>query len=63
MTIDKKREILYDYCERVNCDECKLNTGGWKIRLFQGKHKVQQCLYVAKSDEEDIDKALKLIGK
>ena len=63
LTTEEKRELLYEYCENTNCKDCKLNTGNWKKLLFGEKHPKQQCLFVAISDDEEIDKAVALISK
>lgn len=56
MTIDKKREIISSRC--IKCDTCPLKIDGWK-KPFAG---TLDCLDIAESDEDDLDRALKILG-
>lgn len=58
MSIENKREILARICRKNNCDDCILTRGEWKKTL-----RTKNCLDIADSDAEDIDKAIKLIGE
>jgi hypothetical protein len=58
MTIEEKRKILESYCLNGNfsCSECILKDKDWKITYSD-----EDCIQIQKSDEEDLDKAIKLI--
>lgn len=54
MTIEEKRDKLYEYCG--DCKNCKLRTGDWK-HLDSN----DECLFIRKADEDELDRALELI--
>ena len=60
MTIAEKRDIVIDYCREgvCSCRECVLNneSHNWKCSYGSG-----HCLDIWHTDEEDLDKAIKLI--
>jgi hypothetical protein len=59
MSIEEKRRIVSDHCYNIgDCDKCVLNDSSknWKNTLS-----TIDCLDIRESDEEDIDKAIKLI--
>ena len=62
MTTEDKRAALYSYCEKTNCKLCKLNTGDWKTLFLDGKYKTMQCLWTMKAYEDELNRALILIG-
>lgn len=61
MTIGEKRTFLDNYCnvDHRDCEKCILNdkSHNWKEPCVDGV----DCLKFANSDEEDLDKAIKLI--
>lgn len=57
MTINAKREIVYDYCDNNDCGECKLCVGGWSAKVSG-----RDCLCIMGANEEELDRALALIG-
>lgn len=63
MTVDEKRDILYNYCEHTACKKCKLNTGGWDRPFLEGKYKTMRCLSIKDANEDELDKALERIEK
>ena len=56
MTLEEKRTVVSEYCTTTNCVECALRTYPWSTMLRMG------CLPIGSSLEEDLDKALELIG-
>ena len=60
MTIEEKRNVVNEYCGSVYCEECLLvgEEHGWKKPCSD-----RSCLNIVQSPEEDLDKALKIIGK
>lgn len=60
MSIAKKRAKVIEYCseEVCSCRECVLNneSHNWKCQYASG-----YCLDICRSDEEDLDKAIKII--
>lgn len=60
MSIAKKRDIVSYYCrnEVCSCRECVLNneSHNWNFQYASG-----HCLNIWHADEEDLDKAIKLI--
>ena len=57
MTVEEKRNIVAKYCSSIDCEKCKLRVGGWKNIWSHDK----KCLTIYGSNEEDLDRALKLI--
>lgn len=57
MTLKEKQERLGKYCEGADCDRCVLTVGGWTC---QGAY--YECPIFKDSPEEDLDRALNLIG-
>jgi len=60
MTLQEKREYLEDFCNSVeNCEDCPLwKFNGWS-KVFSGKY---PCIMFTESPENEIDKALEMIG-
>lgn len=59
MTVEEKREEVRDYCASMGCDKlCVLIGGDWKNKV----NGVSKCLNIAHASEEELDKALNLIG-
>ena len=56
MTVDEKRKAIIAHCE--NCEVCPLNIGGWKKPFAPP---ISDCLKVSVSDEDDLDRALKIL--
>lgn len=59
MTIEEKREAVHEYCTSLRCSECLL-TGeeyGWKKSCEDNP-----CPDIRQCPEEDLDKALAIIG-
>ena len=57
MTLEEKRRKLYDYCNSVSCENCKLKVGGWSKELYDN------CLDIGISSESDLDRALEIINE
>lgn len=58
MDIGQKREIVWCYCNDQNsCKMCGLATGEWE------KCNVHGCFCIADADEDELDRALEIIGK
>ncbi len=55
MTVEEKRDMLYEYCG--DCKNCKLRTGDWKHLDIN-----DECLFIRKADEDELDRALALIN-
>lgn len=61
MSIEEKRKIVEEYCFRgEGCEKCVLNDASqdWKDSITDDRG---TCLNIAYSDEEDLDKAIKII--
>lgn len=63
MTMREKRKFIFDYCSKdvnVDCKKCVLNdkSHNWK-KTFEDQD--IDCLIINESDEEDLDRAIKLI--
>jgi hypothetical protein len=58
MTIVEKRNLLMNYCKSHSCNECILDDKSqeWVKKCFRS-----ECLDIYDSDEEDLNKAIKLI--
>ena len=58
LTIEKKRNRLYDYCANTGC------AGGCKLKNWVGKNVggKENCLIIEEATEEELDKALELIN-
>ena len=58
MTVEKKRAMVAGYCTRLGliCDGCTLKDYKWKHCTGRG------CLDLDGADEEELDRALELIG-
>lgn len=60
MTIKEKRDILNNYCGKMNCSKCRLNRGDWgeaQINLDNIK-----CLSFGKATEAELDRAIAIIS-
>ena len=59
LTIEKKRNRLYDYCAKTGCaGDCKLKNWAGKSKFLNDEN----CLIIEKATEEELDKALELIN-
>lgn len=60
MTIEEKRNALSEYCGSIHCGECSLvgKKHRWKLPCVGNP-----CPNICRCPEEDLDKALALIGK
>lgn len=58
MTIDEKRELLHDVCDKQNsCSECPFSVGGWEYPLTTAPN---SCLSIYSASESDLDRAIEL---
>lgn len=59
MTVEKKRDKLYVFCGSTRCDKCPLNYESleWSKLVDDNRW----CLNIARSPEDDIDRALKIV--
>lgn len=58
MTVEEKRELLSEYCNYSDCHMCcDLKTHDWVHMNVQG------CLAIGCADEDELDRALEIIGK
>ena len=59
LTIEEKRDRVFDYCDNTGCAE------DWKLKNWAGKRKFlndENCLIIEEATEEELDKALELIN-
>ena len=59
MIKDEKISVLSEYCDATDCMDCLLVNRKW---THNEKVSLGHCLSFAKADEEELDKALDLIG-
>lgn len=58
MDISEKRGIVSEYCrQHPLCEGCALPVGGWTKTFLDGK-----CLSISIAPEQDLDRALSIIG-
>lgn len=58
MDIEQKRERVWRYCnDQKSCKMCCLATGEWK------KCNTHGCFCIVEADEDELDRALDIIGK
>ena len=50
--LERKRDLLYDYCNNISCDKCVLRNNSKR-----------GCLRISVATEKELNKALKLIKK
>lgn len=62
MTIEEKRRVLAYHCTNTSCDECALADRKHNWKKPCGETGNRPCLWVSRSPEEDLDKALAIIG-
>lgn len=58
MIIEKKRDIVIDYCENIDCEKCVLND---KSHNWKKTHLDKDCLNISLAYDEEINKAIDLI--
>lgn len=58
MTVDEKREKLNCYCGSTKCEDCLLKGYPWTVSISD-----YDCLSIDTSSEDELDRALQLIGK
>ena len=61
MTVEEKQDLLIDFCsDHTGCGTCPLNDASF---VWQHPCHTVNCLNIGDSPEEDLDKALKILGK
>ena len=59
LTIEEKRDRVFDYCDNTGCaEDCKLKNWAGKRKFLNDKN----CLIIEEATEEELDKALELIN-
>lgn len=59
LTIEEKKNRLYDYCENTDCaGDCKLKNWAGKSKFLNDEN----CLIIEEATEEELDEALRLIN-
>lgn len=57
MTVEEKRQKVFNYCSNTNCKKCVLPTDDWKNTTAYG------CLCISVACEADLDRALEFIDE
>ena len=59
LTIEEKRDRVFDYCDNTGCaEDCKLKNWAGKRKFLNDEN----CLIIEEATEEELDKALELIN-